>query len=85
MVQILQCVVSNNEKSSSVEGKTAVPQTSVLGSLPFSLYINDLPELCLGADFQMYADDTVIYCIQQNYFVSFHPAVAALPVYSSMV
>lgn len=26
-----------------------------------SLYLNDLPESCPGADLQMYADDTVIY------------------------
>ena len=56
-----QCVMINNTKSSFSQIKTGVPQGSVLGPILFSLYINDLPKSCQGADFQMYADDAVIY------------------------
>ena len=38
-----------------------VPQGSILGPLLFSLYVNDLPSICIGCEAQMYADDTIIY------------------------
>ena len=38
-----------------------VPQGSILGPLLFSLYINDLPNVCPELNVQMYADDAVIF------------------------
>lgn len=38
-----------------------IPQSSILGSLVFSLYINDLQTCCKSAVCQMYADDIIIY------------------------
>jgi hypothetical protein len=45
--------------SSSLPVRYGVPQGSVLGSLLFILYINDIPHLTQGKTF-MYADDSTI-------------------------
>lgn len=56
-----QCVQIDSTKSSVRDVSVGVPQGSILGPLLFSLYINDLPKTCKDVNFQMYADDAVIY------------------------
>ena len=38
-----------------------VPQGSILGPLPFSLYMNDLPSVVKFSSVELYADDTKVY------------------------
>ena len=55
-----QKVTVRGATSSKAVVVSGVPQWSVLGSILFILYINDLPEL-VSSRFKMFADDTEIY------------------------
>ncbi len=63
----LQCVQVNNVVSSSLMTKCGVPQGSILGSLLFILYMNDLPTYVQNVSFSLYADDTVLYTSSKSY------------------
>ena len=56
-----QCPVVGGASSAYMGCPVGVPQGSILGSILFSLYINDLPEYFLHVEVQLYADDTVIF------------------------
>ena len=43
-----------------------VPQGSSLGPLLLSIFINDLPQICLDCQIHLYADDTVMYTSKHN-------------------
>ena len=47
--------------SQSLIMEKGVPQGSSLGPLLFTLFINDLPQICSDCSIHLYADDTVIY------------------------
>ena len=56
-----QSVSVGGTNSSYLECSAGVPQGSILGPVLFSVYINDLPNVCQTVHFQMYADDAVIF------------------------
>ena len=56
-----QFVSINGEHSELREVSCGVPQGSVLGSLLFLIYINDLPNISNKLDIFLFADDTNIY------------------------
>ena len=61
-----QCVTIDGIKSTHLGNPAGVPQGSILGPLLFSLYINDLPDICPSLNVQMYADDAVIFTEGKN-------------------
>ena len=41
---------------------TGVPQGTILGSLLFTIFVDDLPRVVEHCSINLYADDTTIYC-----------------------
>ena len=57
-----QKTICNGNLSNSNEVLCGVPQGSILGPLLFLVYINDMEYILNNIKFQLYADDTVLYC-----------------------
>ena len=61
-----QFVIYNNAQSSFRNILMGVPQGSILGTLLFILYINDLPNVSSKLSFTQFADDTIIFITGKN-------------------
>ena len=61
-----QKVVINNIESTTENIVCGVPQGSILGSLLFLMFINDLPLYTDNANTDLYADDTTIFQISNS-------------------
>ena len=62
-----QRVYANNVYSEFLNITQGVPQGSVLGPLFYILYANDLSTLFKNCDIALYADDTVLYTVNDNF------------------
>lgn len=56
-----QYVTVNGVKSHKLCSSVGIPQGSTLGPLLFSLYVNELPDICPDLNVQLYADDAVVF------------------------
>ena len=71
---LLKCYISNrtqytsvlNENSEPLKVVYGVPKESVLGSLLFLLYINDITNCTMHGNFVLYADDTNIFVVDSS-------------------
>ena len=60
-----QAVVVDGHSSSPCQATSGVPQGSVVGPIPFRIYINDLPN-AVKSKVCLFADHTVIYYTVNN-------------------
>ena len=65
-----QKTISNGNLSELNKITCGVPQGSILGPLFFLIYINDLKGILNNNSFHLYADDTVIYCMNENIHIA---------------
>ena len=61
-----QKTISNGKISELNKITCGVPQGSILGPLFFLIYINDLQGILGNNYFHSYADDNVIYCMNEK-------------------
>ena len=61
-----QKTISNGKMSKLNQITFGVPQGSILGPLFFLIYINDIQGVLGDNLYHLYADDTVIYCINES-------------------
>ena len=62
-----QKTICNSNLSKMDKIKCGVPQGSILGPLFFLVYINDIKGIMNDFKYQLYADDTVLYCNGNSY------------------
>ena len=62
-----QKTICNSTLSDLGKIKCGVPQGSILGPLFFLVYIDDIKNILAENNYQLYADDTVIYCSGKSF------------------
>ena len=65
LINRYQRTICNNNLSFNI--KCGVPQGSIPGPLFFLVYINDLKNIMHDIKYQLYADDTVLYCRGESF------------------
>ena len=63
----IQRTICNGKLSGTNDIVSGVPQGSILGPLFFLVYVNDLKNVLFGKNYQLYADDTVIYSTNNSF------------------
>ena len=63
----VQRTICNGKLSGLNDIICGVPQGSILGPLFFLVYVNDLKNVLRNNNYQLYADDTVIYCSSTSF------------------
>ena len=61
-----QCIINNDIKSPLEDITVGVPQGSVLGSVLFLLFINDLPLFIKETYLDIYADDSTVHTAKKS-------------------
>ena len=61
-----QYTTVNNKKSNPIAVTCGVPQGSVLGPMLFLIFINDLGKVIKSSNYQLYADDTILYSLSKD-------------------
>ena len=62
----MQATLTNGVTSDLLQVQCGVPQGSILGSLMFLVYINDMGRVFQNSRFYLYADDTVVYSVDED-------------------
>ena len=62
-----QCAEINGKSSEKKPIKFRVPQGSLLGPRVFGFHVNDLPGFVESGEVEMFADDTVAYCVGKTF------------------
>lgn len=73
-----QTTLYDGRESAAIDVELGVPQGSVLGPLLFIIYMNDIKEIMTNGEVNMFADDTVIFIIANDFVEAYNALEAEL-------